>query len=136
MEEFAYQPEGIDDNGNIRIGGSIELTVRDMARLGQLWLNKGRWGGKPLIDPQYIVEATTPSDKNPDYGYLWWLNRTGQVKKAPASLFYAAGAFGQYCFVLPEENMVIVTMGFSLKAGPLQDPNNMWEILTSILPLP
>ena len=135
VEEFAYQPEGIDSNGNIRIGGSIELSVRDMARLGQLWLNKGFWDGKPLIDPQYIKEATGPSANNPNYGYLWWLNSSGRVAKTPLSMYYAAGAFGQYSFVLPEQNMVIATMGFRLESGPSQDPNAMWDILAEVLPL-
>src|SRR4030042_999860 len=52
VEEFAYQPEGVDVNDNIRIGGSIELSVRDMARLGQLWFNNGVWVGRQLIDQQ------------------------------------------------------------------------------------
>ncbi len=133
-EEFAYQPEGIDVNDNIRIGGSIELSVRDMARLGQLWLNNGLWDDKQLIDRQYIKDATTPSVNNPAYGYLWWLNSSLRVKKAPASMFYAAGAFGQYSFVLPEQNMVIATMGFSLKSGPAQDPNSIWDVLANVLP--
>jgi CubicO group peptidase (beta-lactamase class C family) len=134
VEEFAYQPEGIDDNGNIRIGGSIELSVRDMARLGQLWLNKGAWDGKQLIDAQYIKDATTPSVNNPAYGYLWWLNRTHRVTKAPETMFFAGGAFGQYAFVLPEQNMVIATMGFSRESSPSQDPNLLWDALATTLP--
>lgn len=134
VEAFAYQPEGIDDQDNIRVGGSIELSVRDMARLGLLWLNKGFWGGRPLIDAKYIEQATEPSKRNPGYGYLFWLNNTGRVARAPKSMFFAAGAFGQYAFVLPEQNMVIATMGFDLKSGPLQDPNAMWDILSDVLP--
>lgn len=134
VEEFAYQPEGIDDNGNIRIGGSIELSVRDMARLGQLWLNKGFWDGRQLIAAKHIEAATSPSEKNPNYGYLWWLNGTGRLPKAPASMYYAGGAFGQYAFVLPEQNMVIATMGLSLESGPSQDANDMWEVLAEVLP--
>jgi CubicO group peptidase (beta-lactamase class C family) len=134
VEEFAYQPEGVDINDNVRIGGSIELSVRDMARLGQLWLNKGVWDGKQLIDAKYIEDATAPSVNNPAYGYLWWLNGTQRTINAPASMFFAAGAFGQYSFVLPEHNMVIATMGFSLKSGPAQDPNSLWDVLTAALP--
>lgn len=48
MESLGYQPEGIDPDGNVRIGGSMEMSVRDLARLGQLWLNKGMWGGEQL----------------------------------------------------------------------------------------
>ena len=134
VENFNYQPEGIDSNGNIRIGGSIELSVRDMARLGQLWLNKGWWEGRQLLDSGYIEAATSPSALNPGYGYLWWLNTTGRIAAAPRSMYFAAGAFGQYAFVLPEQNMVIATMGFSRKSGPAQDPSDIWEVLSEVLP--
>ena len=134
VEEFHYQPEGIDENGNIRIGGSIEMSIRDFTRLGQLWLNKGIWEGEQLINSQYIEEAITPSLNNLSYGYLWWLNREKRVEEAPISMYYAAGAFGQFCFVLPEQNMVIATMGFDRESGPSQDPNEFWNILTCVLP--
>lgn len=133
VEEFAYQPEGIDDNGNIRIGGSISLSVRDMARLGQLWLNKGYWGGKQLIDVEYIEAGTSPSELNPGYGYLWWLNGAGRIAEAPKDMFYAGGAFGQYAFVMPEQNMVIATMGFDRK-GPRADTSSVWKLLDDVLP--
>jgi len=63
------------------------------------------------------------------------LNGTGRVAKAPKSMFFAAGAFGQYSFVLPEQNMVIATMGFKLDRERMrQDPSAMWEILAEALP--
>ncbi|MDG2522564.1 serine hydrolase [Caulobacter segnis] len=111
-EDFAYQSEGIDPRGNIRIGGSITLSCRDMARLGQLYLDKGRWGGRQLIDPAFIAAAWTPSPLNASYGFLWWLNTTGRVPLAPRSMAFAAGARGQFCFVLPEQDLVVATMGF------------------------
>ncbi len=111
-EVFRYQPEGVDKAGNIRVGGSILLSCRDMARLGQLYLNRGRWGGEQLIDADYIARAQTPSARNPSYGYLWWLNGEGRVPSAPRDMAFAAGARGQFCFVLPRHDMVVATMGF------------------------
>jgi CubicO group peptidase (beta-lactamase class C family) len=111
-EDFAYQSEGIDPRGNIRIGGSITLSCRDMARLGQLYLDKGRWSGRQLIDPAFIEAAWTPSALNPSYGFLWWLNTTGRTPLAPRTMAFAAGARGQFCFVLPEQDLVVATMGF------------------------
>ncbi|MDP1601084.1 serine hydrolase [Phenylobacterium sp.] len=111
-ENFNYQPEGVDRNDNVRFGGSIVLSCRDMARLGQLYLNGGRWDGRQLIDADYIGQATSPSPANPSYGFLWWLNAAARVPNAPASMFFAAGARGQFCFVLPDQEMVIATMGF------------------------
>jgi CubicO group peptidase (beta-lactamase class C family) len=130
-EHFGYQREGVDSNDNVRIGGSILLSCRDMARLGQLFLNRGAWGGRELIDASYIRDATTPSALNSAYGFLWWLNRTGRAPGAPHSMFYAAGARGQFCFVLPEQDMVIATMGFGEEQLSIEEA---WTALASTLP--
>jgi CubicO group peptidase (beta-lactamase class C family) len=130
-EHFRYQREGVDKNDNVRIGGSILISCRDMARLGQLYLNGGRWDGEQLIDAQYIKDAITPSKLNPGYGYLWWLNAAGRVVAAPRSMYYAAGARGQFCFTLPEQDMVIATMGF----GQTQlTADAAWSALRPVLP--
>lgn len=107
-----YQPEGVDSRGNVRIGGSMLLSCRDLARLGQLYLDGGMWNGERLIDAAFVTEAISPSPLNPDYGFLWWLNRSGRIAKAPKSMYFAAGARGQYCFVVPESRTVVATMGF------------------------
>lgn len=111
-ETFRYQPEGIDAAGQIRIGGSIELSCRDMARLGQLYLDRGVWGGQRLIAEDFIAAAAAPSPLNPSYGFLWWLNTQGRVPAAPKDMMFAAGARGQFCFVCPGQDLVVVTMGF------------------------
>jgi CubicO group peptidase (beta-lactamase class C family) len=131
VENFNYQPEGIDSEGNIRMAGSIEMSVRDFARLGQLWLNHGRWDGKQLIAAEYVAASITPSATNPDYGFLWWLHTTGKRQPgAPTTLFNASGAFGQLLYVLPEKNMVIATMGFSSERPPA---GAIWNALAPII---
>ncbi len=130
-ENFSYQPEGVDHNNNVRIGGSILMSCRDLARLGQLYLNKGMWGGKRLLEASYVSAATTPSDLNPGYGYLWWLNAAMRVERAPRSMYFAAGALGQFCYVLPEQDMIIATMGFG-RPGLSHDA--AWDALAPILP--
>ncbi len=125
-----YQPEGVDSNGDIRIGGSMLISCRDMARLGQLYLQGGRWGSTRLLDAAFVDAATSPSPGNPDYGFLWWLNTTGEIPAAPRSMFYAAGALGQYCFVVPERRLVVATMGFG---RPPLTPQRAWEILAPAL---
>ncbi|MDZ4376143.1 MAG: serine hydrolase [Phenylobacterium sp.] len=141
VEALAYQPEGVDPRGNVRIGGSIELSVRDMARLGQLWLNGGRWEGRQLVDPDYVRASITPSALNPDYGFLWWLNTTGRLPQAPCGMHNASGAFGQYVFVVPEAKLVVATMGFAdpppggLRTIPRMDAQ-IWALLGPALGLP
>lgn len=106
-----YQPEGIDSDRDIRIGGSMLISCRDLARLGQLYLDNGSWNGRALVDASFIRAAISPSPRNPDYGYLWWLNTTGKID-APRTLYFAAGARGQFCFVLPDTRTIVATMGF------------------------
>lgn len=130
-EHFQYQPEGVDKNDNVRFGGSILISCRDMARLGQLYLNAGRWNNQQFIEENYIKQAISSSALNPGYGYLWWLNYAGRIKNAPKSMYFAAGARGQYCFTLPEQDMVIATMGFGKERLSGEDA---WKSLSSILP--
>jgi len=110
--DTGYQPEGIDRNGDVRIGGSMLISCRDLARLGQLYMDAGHWNGHQFIDPAFIRAAISPSPLNLDYGYLWWLNTTGRIAQAPRSMYFAAGARGQFCFVVPERRLVVATMGF------------------------
>ena len=93
----------------------FNTNARDFARIGQLILNKGKWNGKQVVSEAFIDEATAPAtwlkdgdtDRSVDfYGYQWWrLVRNGIEVK------YARGILGQYIFVIPEKNMVVVRLG-------------------------
>jgi CubicO group peptidase (beta-lactamase class C family) len=98
----------------------------------QLWLDKGRWNGQRLVEASYVTAASALSALNSGYGYLWWLNIAGRIPEAPRSMVYASGAFGQYAFVLPEQNMVIATMGFG--AEDMNPLAAIWHALGPILP--
>lgn len=130
-ETLRYQPEGVDGAGNVRMGGSLLLSVRDAARLGQLYLNRGRWADRQLIAPEYVSAAISPTPLRKGYGLLWWLNADRSVPDAPESMFFAAGALGQYCFVLPDHDMVIATMGFG--RDPLS-AQHAWRTFRKALP--
>ena len=95
-------------------------NARDFARIGQLILNKGKWHGEQVISSRYIIDATTAdeslidkechqedcNEKNKQYGFQFWtLERNG--KKIP----YMRGLLGQYIFVIPEKNAVVVRLG-------------------------
>lgn len=87
-------------------------NARDFARLGKLYLNKGNWNGIQLVDTAFVEESTTPSklvyDGKPNtvYGLQWWcINRSGH------RIFFARGILGQYIFVVPDKNLIIVRLG-------------------------
>jgi len=102
-------------NGTEKASCCFNSNVRDFARIGQLVLNEGKWNGKQLLPEWYLNEATTPvtelidkelQQPNNRYGYQWWcLNYKNYTIK------YARGIYGQYIFVIPELNTVIVRLG-------------------------
>lgn len=89
--------------------------ARDFARFGQLILNDGRWNGQQLISAGYLKEATTADTTlffkdanipNQCYGFQFW-NLDYKGMRIP----YMRGILGQYVFVLPEKNAVVVRLG-------------------------
>jgi len=87
-------------------------NARDFARIGKLFLNKGKWNGKQIVSELFINESITPASitdegkPNQIYGYQWWLTEH-QGRK----VFYARGILGQYIFVIPELNLIFVRLG-------------------------
>lgn len=96
----------------------FRLSARDMARLGQLMLNEGRWGEQQLIAPEWvrlITREVTPvsamdvrdiASMGLGYGYLWWVFEEPAVSPL-AGAYTAVGAFGQYLTVVPKRRLVI-----------------------------
>jgi len=89
-------------------GGGMFINTRDQARFGLLFLHNGNWNGRQLISKDWIKMLRFPTQANPGYGYMWWLN-TGQQSfpSAPESVFYAAGFGGNYIVVDQEHDLVI-----------------------------
>ncbi len=113
-----YEPLGIETyywetcpNGTEKGGWGLSLTPESVAKIGQLYLNKGVWktlfGEKRLISESWIDEATRPQIDTPKgeitYGYghqIWMTARKGA--------FLFNGAFGQYMLAIPELNVLVV----------------------------
>jgi CubicO group peptidase (beta-lactamase class C family) len=97
---------------------ALYLRPRDMAKIGQLYLQGGIWDGKQIVSAQWVQESTaesvvvpinySPAFQNTGYGYQWW---RGQFANGETETIYAAGFGGQYIFIMPEIDMVIVLTG-------------------------
>ena len=87
------------------------VSARDLAKFGQLYLQKGKWNGTQVISEEWILNSTIPHSNMQDgaYGYMWWIRPDGS--------YYAAGYHGQYVLVLPKEEIVIVNMVFTGTPG-------------------
>ena len=103
----------MDDNNNEKAFCCFNSNARDFARFGQLYLKNGNWHGAQLVPEEYVKQSVIPADlldekgkPNKKYGYSWWLLN---YKEHP--VFYARGILGQYIFVMPDKNMVVVRLG-------------------------
>jgi hypothetical protein len=111
-----FEPLGIEnptwdaDAQGRSVGGSgLHITTDGIARFGQMYLQRGEWNGQRLLTEAWIADATAVhsdnsiTQSNPDwtagYGYQFWRNRTEGYR--------GDGAFGQYCIVLPEQDVVL-----------------------------
>lgn len=61
-------------SGGVHWGGGLWANAYDHARIGYLYLRRGRWRDQPVLSEEWVARTTTPSTLNPDYGMLWWLN--------------------------------------------------------------
>ncbi|WP_369789399.1 serine hydrolase domain-containing protein [Rouxiella sp. WC2420] len=92
----------------------FRLSTRDLARFGQLYLQQGMWGGKEILPASWVRQSLMPYSDAGDrgaYGYMWWLARQGIAFpgcELPEGSFYAYGAGGHYCLVMPALDAVVV----------------------------
>ena len=120
---WEVSPQGISTGGY-----GLSVRTEDIAKFGQLYLQKGKWNGKQLVPEAWVAEATarqTSNGSNPKsdwdqgYGYQFWRCRHGAYR--------GDGAFGQYCIVLPEQDAVIaITAGVKDMQAVL---NLIWDKL-------
>jgi CubicO group peptidase (beta-lactamase class C family) len=120
-----------DSHGNAVGFSGLHLATEAIAAFGQLLLQRGEWQGRQLLPEGWVELATRkhiPNDLDPStnvdwaqgYGYQLWMARHG---------FRGDGAYGQFCVVLPEQDLVVVTTGCSEKMQGVLD--NVW---THLLP--
>ncbi|HZW77431.1 MAG TPA: serine hydrolase [Flavobacteriaceae bacterium] len=129
LEEKLWLPLGMeyDASWSLDQKDGVEKTfcclnarARDFAKIGRLYLNKGNWNGKQIVSEKWVENSTmvdTSDGSSKRYQYQWWL-------PSPDGDFMAQGILGQYIYVNPKSNVVIVRLG--KKDGKA----NWWNILT------
>lgn len=91
-------------------GGGLQLRSVDLMKLGQLYLDGGRWGGKQVVPTEWVRRSIAPhanAREGFDYGYLWWL-QSFKVNDRTVKSYGMAGSGGNKVFVLPDLNAVVV----------------------------
>ncbi len=118
-EDFLFGPLGIKDyrwfilpGGKEYTGGGFWMRPRDMAKFGQLYLQKGTWNGEQLISQEWVEESTREhliANSHPDqgYGYYWW-RETFPIDDQWIETYFASGNGGNKIYVFPAEDLVVV----------------------------
>jgi CubicO group peptidase (beta-lactamase class C family) len=118
--ERLFHPIGVDsarweisDRDTVNGGSGIEMTGRDLVRFGQLVLQQGRSGDRQVVPEGWTLEMTAPRytwhnrygpQAGVTYGYLWWV-----ADNAPVPAYFAWGFGGQFVYVVPSLQLVVVT---------------------------
>ncbi len=110
-QEHLFEPLGIRDvqwdsspNG-ITVGYSrLHMHPQDMAKIGYLYLKNGLWNGEQVVPAEWVAASTrthvSAGTLQEGYGYHWWV--------APPDMYLALGYGGQFIFVVPEKDLVVV----------------------------
>lgn len=135
-DEFLFQPMGMrpivngeacesvgvgswqqDPQGNTTGGWGLSLTLRDMARFGFLYLNRGVWNYQELVSREWVASSTTINHRH--YGYLWWLFEQDGI-----TAYAAMGQGGNMICCVPQLDLVVVTAAVDLEA-----PRELWRLV-------
>ena len=112
-EKYLFGPLGIShynwlkyNDGSINTGGGLLLKPRDMAKIGQMMLNNGKYNGKKIVSEEWITESTdnyiVPKSfpMGSGYGYQWWRGETN-INGRTIKTYFAQGLGGQFIFIVP-----------------------------------
>lgn len=110
---MTHTTTGTDWQGNYILSSQVWTTARDLARLGQFWLQDGVWQGRRLLPTgwmRYMTSAAGPQPADgPGYGATMWL--FGPKQGLPVGSYAAQGNRGQSVMVIPQHQLVIVRRG-------------------------
>ncbi|KPM47053.1 serine hydrolase domain-containing protein [Jiulongibacter sediminis] len=120
--DWEKSPQGLNTAGY-----GLRVTTNDIAKFGQLYVQKGNWKGEQLLSEEWVEEATrkhtdsqdNDSDWGQGYGYQFW-----RCKPEPG-FFRGDGAFGQYCIMIPQYDMVLAVNSETFDMG--KSMQIMWD---------
>jgi len=129
MRSAIFEP---DASGTLAGSSYIYASMRDYVRFGLLYLHKGNWLGKQILPvgwTDYTAEPAAGSDGQ--YGSFFWLNKSGDYPGVPSDLYMCRGHDGQFIYIIPSMELVVVRTGFS-KHGDFDAPQFLASIVKTI----
>lgn len=93
--------------------GGITLTMKDLAKIGRLYLNRGLWNGERIVSEDWIRQSTEYDASNKGYHFNWYNSSNSGVAKPKAPGYYALGISAQVLYVNPYKNLIMVRVGMT-----------------------
>ena len=117
-KQYLFEPLGIyefswikDSTGFCHAGGGLSMLPYDVAKIGVLVMNKGKWNNVSVVSEEWISRLITPgfptSFDIAEYGYFWWIRNHTIIDNKTARMISAEGAGGQKLYIFPEYSLVI-----------------------------
>lgn len=120
----------------------LRMSARDLARFALLYLHDGIWAGKQVVPAQWVKDSTRPWSQTrgrfgSGYGYLWWTgpfdNSNVPLVTLPPGTFFAAGACGQFAFVMPADDLIVVNLTEQCSKSGFYDARGIGRLLWLVL---
>ena len=117
-----YEWDFIDED-TVHASGDLMLRPRDMAKLGYLLLNNGRWQGEQILSEEWVEKTTAAyidspgTDQGRQYGYQWW-HMTFPGPNSPVKALHRSGWGGQELYLFPDLDMLVAMTGGSYEDQP------------------
>ena len=130
LSEKVWKPLGMESDALVNIDsrkhdvahafGGITLTIKDLAKIGRLYLNHGVWEGKRIVSEEWIRQSSEYDDSNHGYHFNWYNIHYEGYGKSDYPGFYAVGIKEQVLYVNPYKNLIMVRIGMD---------NNGWSVI-------
>jgi N-acyl-D-amino-acid deacylase len=141
MEDFnrSRHTSYVTGDDSVHPAYPFELSTRDLARFGLLFVRNGRWGEQQLVPASWIKESTasySDTGESGGYGYMWWVAVEGKHFPGvtlPTGSYSARGHRGQYLVVIPEWDLVICHRVNSFQADTAVSKADFGMLLSLIL---
>ncbi|MBQ4848274.1 serine hydrolase [Pseudoalteromonas sp. MMG005] len=118
-QSHLFKPLGInnavvefDEAGNFRGGARMFLTIHDWLKIGELFINQGRWGDQQVVPESWLTEVMMSPGVSKHYGAQLWLNDLQfWLPKLPKDTVSLRGHRGQYVIIIPSKQLVVARFG-------------------------
>ncbi|GGW56748.1 CubicO group peptidase (beta-lactamase class C family) [Winogradskyella epiphytica] len=110
VNETLWQVDS-EDHDLVKAYCCVASNAKDFARYGKLFKDHGQWNGKQILDSAFVAKSVKPRFEGGEiYGYGWWL-----AQHRNKEIFYMRGHLGQLVIVIPEDNLIVVRLGHTIK---------------------